>query len=434
MSETSIGFLGLGILLALLVLRIPVGIALLAVGFGGITLLNGFQPAMATLTSETFSVTSSYSLSVIPLFILMGNLAGVSGLSRNLYDAASALIGHLRGGLASATIIGCGGFAALSGSSLASAVTMGQVALPEMRRLGYDDRLATGTVTAGGTLGILIPPSTGFIIYAVLAEESIGRLFMAGILPGLLLMGLFIATVMLLTTLRPHYAPSHGGARPGERLRALVNAGPLVVVGGVTIGGIYAGIFTPVEAAGVGALLVFIVALARRCLSWRGLQDVLLQTVRTTAMFYIILIAAHVFSPFIALSQVPEFLADGLARLDLGLYGTLALILLGYVVLGTFLEGFAMLVLTLPIVMPIISAQGIDPIWFGVLVVITLEMGLISPPVGINVFAVKSVVKDVPMSRIFVGVLPFWAAMMVCLVILVLFPQIALIIPNSMFG
>jgi tripartite ATP-independent transporter DctM subunit len=434
MSDSMIGLAGLIALFVLLILRVPVGITMLAVGFAGVTLLNGFGPAVATMVGETFSITSSYTLAVIPLFILMGNLAVVSGLSRNLYDAAFALIGHYRGGLASATIIGCGGFAAVSGSSLASAITMGQVALPQMRRLGYDDRLATGAVTAGGTLGILIPPSTGFIIYAILAEESIGRLFMAGILPGVLLMGLFILTILLLTYLRPHYAPSGQALPLRERLRALTDAGPLVTVGVITIGGIYAGIFTPVEAAGVGALLVFIVALMRRSLTWSGLQQILLETIRTTAMFYIILIGAHVFSPFVALSGIPEVLSEGLLGLDLGLYGTLAVILIGYVILGTFLEGFAMLVLSLPMVLPIIAALGIDPIWFGVLVVITLEMGLISPPVGLNVFAVRSIATDVSLGRIFIGVMPFWLAMAACLAILVVFPEIALVVPNSMFG
>jgi tripartite ATP-independent transporter DctM subunit len=434
MSPSTIGLFGIALLFALLILRVPVGISMLAVGFGGVTLLNGFHPAVATLASETFSIASSYTLSVIPLFILMGNLAVVSGLSRNLYDASFAMIGHWRGGLASATIIGRGGFAAVSGSSLASAITMGQVALPEMRRLGYDDRLATGTVTAGGTLGILIPPSTGFIIYAVLTEQSIGHLFMAGILPGILLMSLFILTILLLTLARPGYAPNKEALPLRERLKALKDAGPLVLVGLITIGGIYAGVFTPVEAAGVGAFLVFVVALLRRTLILRGLQQILLQTVRTTAMFYLILIAAHVFSPFVALAQIPDLLSESLLGLNLGMYGTLALILIGYVVLGTFLEGFAMLVLSLPIVLPIIAALGIDPIWFGVLVVITLEMGLISPPVGMNVFAVRSIVTDVSLGRIFVGVLPFWIAMALCLAILVAFPQISLLIPNSMFG
>lgn len=434
MSSLVIGLIGLFLLFALLILRVPVGISMMAVGVAGITALNGFKPAIATLASETFSIASSYSLSVIPLFILMGNLAAVSGLSRNLYDAAFAWIGSFRGGLASATIVGCGGFAAVSGSSLASAVTMGRVALPEMQRLGYDTRLATGTVTAGGTLGILIPPSTGFIIYAVLAEQSIGRLFIAGILPGLLLAGLFIITVAVLTTIQPAYGPRGPQVPLRDKLAALWEAGPFLGVIIMTIGGIYAGIFTPVEAAGVGALLVFIVTLLRRKLTWHGFQQVLLQTVRTTAMFYIILIGAHVFGPFMALSHTPDFLGEQLLGLSLGVYGTLAVILMGYIVLGTFMEGFAMLVLTLPMVMPIVASLGIDPIWFGVLVVVVLEMGLITPPVGMNVFAVRSIVEDVPMSRIFIGVAPFWVAMAVCLVLLVMFPQISLFLPNSMFG
>ncbi|WP_379866539.1 TRAP transporter large permease [Marinobacter sp. M5B] len=434
MDALTIGFIGMIVLFVLLILRVPVGISLLAVGFGGITASTGFNAAMGTLTAETWHIASSYTLSVIPLFILMGNLTVISGLSRNLYDAAQAVVGHYRGGLASATILGCGGFAAVSGSSLASALTMGRVVLPQMERLGYNHRLSTGALAAGGTLGILIPPSTGFIIYGILSEQSIGRLFMAGILPGLLLMGLFIVAILGVTFIRPDYAPSQQAAPLRERLCAIREAAPLMIVAFITIGGIYAGAFTPVEAAGVGAFLVLLIALLRRKLSWRDLQSVLVETARTTAVFYLILIAAHVFSPFVALSGIPQALASQMMELGLGVYGTLAIILVAYVILGTFLEGFAMLVLTLPIVLPIIAQLGIDPIWFGVLVVIVLEMGLITPPVGMNVFAVKGIAPHIPLSQMYVGVLPFWFAMGLCLVIVVLFPQLALMIPDTMFG
>ncbi len=432
MSAGAIGIVGLGGLFLLLALRMPVAIALILVGTVGIAALSGTGAALATLSGETFVISSFYELSVIPLFVLMGNFATLSGMSRDLYAAAYAWVGHWRGGLASATIVGCSGFAALSGSSVASAVTMGRVALPEMRRYRYDPRLATGCIAAGGTLGILIPPSTGFVIYAVLTEESIGRLFLAGVAPGLLLAGLFMVTIHLMTRFRPDLGPPGPTVALSDRLRALARAGPMVGIILVTIGGIYGGVFTPVEAAGVGAFLAMLVALARGAVTAEGLANVLLQTVRTTAMSFLILIGAHVFSPFLALSQIPARLGDLLLGLDVGPHGVLAIILAAYVVLGTFLEGFAMLVLTLPIVFPLIVELGFDPIWFGVVMVIVLEMGLISPPVGVNVFVVRGIAEDVPMGDIFAGILPFWVAMAICLVLLVLFPEIALLLPQTM--
>lgn len=432
MSATAIGLWGLAGLFVLLALRMPVAVAMLIVGFGGIWALNGVNSAYATLANEAFVMASYYELSVIPLFVLMGNIASVSGMSRDLYAAAYAWIGPMRGGLASATVVGCSGFAALSGSSVASAVTMGRVALPEMQRYRYDPRLATGAVAAGGTLGILIPPSTGFVIYAILTEESIGQLFMAGIIPGLLLTGLFILTVLILTGLKPSLGPRGPAVTMDEKLRSLIQAGPMVGIVVATIGGIYLGVFTPVEAAGVGAFLASLVALKRRALTWTNIQDILLNTVRTTAMCFLILIGAHVFSPFLALTHIPDILGDALLGLEVNRYVILLLILGAYILLGTFLEGFAMLVLSIPIVFPLIVALGFDPIWFGVVVVITLEMGLISPPIGVNVFVVKGIAEGVPMRDVFIGIAPFWLAMLVCLILLVLVPELALILPETM--
>jgi len=434
MSEPGIGLAFLAILLVLLIIRVPVALAMFVVGYFGIAILNGFNAANSTLASETFTLASSPELVVIPLFILMGNIASVTGLSRQLYDAAYALIGQVRGGLASATILGCGGFAALSGSSVASALTMGKVALGEMDRYKYDNRLSTGAVAAGGTLGILIPPSTGFVIYAILTEQSIGRLFMAGILPGLLLLVLFIATISLLCWFRPEFGPSGPRTTARQKLQALIGAGPIVAVILLTIGGIYGGVFSPVEAAAVGAgfviILGFVTSKLKLDMFWKATRE----SIVTTATVMLILIAAHLLNPFLALSQIPQFVGDVLLHLNLSVYAVLAIILAIYLVLGCFLEGFAMMVLTLPIFFPIITQLGIDPIWFGVLVVLTLEMGLISPPVGINVFIVKSVATDVPLGRIFVGVAPFWIAMLVALVILVSFPQISLVLPNTMIN
>lgn len=434
MSGSLIGALGVAALFLLLALRMPVGIAMLLVGFCGTWALNGLQSAYATMANEAYVMASYYELIVIPLFVLLGNVASVSGMSRDLYAAAYAWIGPVRGGLATATILGCSGFAALSGSSVASAATMGGVALPEMKRYGYDPRLATGAVAAGGTLGILIPPSTGFVIYAILTEESIGRLFMAGVLPGILLTLLFVATVIWLTQRNPKLGPPGPPADAGARRRSLLQAAPMLGIILGTIGGIYLGIFTPVEASGIGAFLACLIAMARRSLDRRRIEEVLLATVRTSAMCFLILIGAHVFSPFLALTHIPDILGDALLGLELNRYVILGAILIVYILLGTFLEGFAMLVLTLPIVFPIITALGFDPIWFGVLVVITLEMGLISPPVGVNVFVVKALAEDVPMRKVFEGILPFWIAMVLCLILLILFPDIALMLPRSMLG
>lgn len=433
MTETTIGLLGIGGMFVLLALRVPVAMALLAAGFFGTWALNGQRSAVAVLSSETFSAVSSYSLIVIPLFILMGNISSAAGFSRGLYELAYAWVGRFRGGLASASILGCAAFSAVSGSSVATAVTIGRVAIPEMKRFGYRDSLSTGAVAAGGTLGYLIPPSTGFVLYSILTEQSLGRLFMAGILPGILLTALFIAAIALITYLDPTAGPKGAPVAMRERFARLFNAAPLIAVIVISIGGIYAGVFTPVEAAGVGAFVVLAFALIGRKLTLSSLHEVFLDTVKTSTMLYIIIIGAGIFSPFLAFTQIPQGLSDSLAQLGLGPLGTLIIILMAYIVLGMFMDALSMLVITIPIVYPVILSLGYDPIWFGVIAVIVIEMGMITPPVGINVFVVKAISPGVPMSTIFRGVLPFWVAMLVVLILLIAFPQIALLIPNSMF-
>lgn len=434
MTASTIGFIGIIALFVLLIIRIPVAFAMFVVGFFGITAIDSSRSAFGLLASEAFTLASSPQLVVVPLFILMGNVASVTGMSRRLYDAAYALIGEFRGGLASATVIGCGGFAALSGSSVASALTMGKVALSEMDRYNYDPRLSTGVVAAGGTLGILIPPSTGFVIYAILTEQSIGRLFLAGVLPGILLLVLFIVAIMIICTFRPEFGPAGPSTNFAEKLRALAGALPIVGVILLTIGGIYGGFFSPVEASAVGAGVVILIGIVARTLSFSQFWIAAKDSVTTTATVMLILIAAHLINPFIALSHIPDAVGQFIIGFDLGVIGTLILILSIYLVLGCFLEGFAMLVLTLPIFFPIILELGIDPIWFGVLVVLALEMGLISPPVGLNVFIVKSVAPKVPLADIFRGVMPFWAVMVFAIGILIAFPQISLILPDTMFN
>ena len=433
MSESAIGFVGLFALFALLFLRVPVAMAMLVVGFIGTVVMNGYSAALSALGTEAFEISVTLPLTVIPLFVLMGNLAGVSGMSRDLFNAAYRWVGHWRGGLASATIVGCAGFAALSGSSIASAVTMGRVALPEMKRFKYGDSLATGAVAAGGTLGILIPPSTGLIIYAILTEESIGRLFMAGVIPGILLTCLFLIAIAIVTRLKPELGPVGPISTMKEKWESLRRSITIVGIVIATIGGIYLGIFTPVEAAGVGAILTFLVALFRKSQDKEKITFVILQSLQTTATVFMILIGAHVFIPFMALTHLPADMVSFLINLDVGKTGILILIIAAYIFLGTFLEGIAMLVLTLPVVFEVVTQLEMSPIWFGIVVVIVVEMGLISPPVGVNVFVVKSVAQEVPMGSIFRGIWPFWFAMGICLIILVAFPGIATFLPDTMY-
>ena len=433
MNEVLVGLTGIGALFVLMAFRTPVAFAMLLVGFFGMWVLSGFKSAGGVLLTESYAAVSGYSLIVVPMFILLGNVASAAGFSRGLYDAAFAWVGRFRGGLASASVIGCAAFSAVSGSSVATAVTIGKVALPEMKRLGYGDGLGCGAVAAGGTLGFLIPPSTGFVIYAILTEESIGRLFMAGVLPGLLLTALFIGTVWIISVLDPAAGPRGPQVAFGQKFRLLLQALPLVAVILLSIGGIYVGIFTPVEASGIGAALVILLALVSGKLSRHNFRIALFDTVKTSAMLYMVVIGANVLNPFLAVTHIPTTLGEGLAGLGLGSYGALAVVVAAYVLLGMFLDGLSMLVVTIPIVFPIMMQNGFDPIWFGVVAVIVVEMGMITPPVGMNVFVVKGIAPDVPMGTIFRGVLPFLLAMLVCLILIVIFPQIALYLPNSMF-
>jgi tripartite ATP-independent transporter DctM subunit len=434
MSPVAAGLVGIGCLFVLLILRTPVAFAMMIVGFFGYWHLEGLRSASGMILTESFSTVSNYNLIVVPMFVLLGNIASAAGFSRGLYDAAFAWVGRFRGGLASASVLGCAVFAAVSGSSVATAVTLGKVALPEMKRLGYAPALSTGSIAAGGTLGFLIPPSTGFVIYAILTEQSIGRLFMAGILPGLLLTGLFILAIWLISVRDPAAGPRGAHVPLADRIRALAEAAPLLLVILLSIGGIYGGVFTPVEASGIGAALVLILAVARRRLSREGFRKAVLSTLTTAAMLYAIVIGANVLNPFFAVTRIPATLGEGLGALGLGPYGTLGVILLAYVVLGMFMDGLSMLVITIPVVFPVITGLGFDPIWFGVIAVIVIEMGMITPPVGLNVFVVRGVAGDVPLVTIFRGVLPFLGAMIVGLLLIIAFPGIALLLPNSMFG
>jgi tripartite ATP-independent transporter DctM subunit len=433
MTDTAIGLAGIVALFVLFILRMPVGLSMLTAGFLGTVAIRGWTHALPSLSSETFAIASFYQLTVIPMFVLMGNIAGASGMGRDLYNAAYAWVGHIRGGLASATIIACAFFASLCGSAAASAVTMGRVALPEMKRFKYDDALATGTVASGGTMGFIFPPSAGLVIYGLLTEQAIGRLFLAGVIPGIILTVLFLITIQIVTWHRPGAGPAGPRASMAERMVTLKQSIPILLVIVVTIGGMYVGLFTPIEASGFGACFTLLVALVRRKLSWPVLKAIVLQTMRTSATIFLILMGAYVFIPFMTLSQLPEIVVSFLLGFGLGATGTLIIIIITYLLLGTFMEDISMLILTLPVVMPVLKALGVDMIWFGVVAVLIIQMGILSPPVGLNVFIVKGIVPDVPMYTIFRGIWPFWYAMGLLIVMLLIFPQLALFLPNTMF-
>ena len=432
MNPLILGLLGLVLLLTLLLLRMPIGLSMAVTGFLGFCMLSTFKAGFSLLGLVTYQTASSYTLTVIPLFILMGQFAGHSRMGADLYQGAYRWIGFLPGGLAMATVAACAGFAAVSGSSLATAATMGMVALPEMKRFGYDDRLATGCVAAGGTLGILIPPSTVMVIYGILTEQPIGTLFVAGILPGLLLSGLFLITIYILTVRNPELGPPGPRFSLRERLGALQSMGGLLGLCILVIGVLYAGWFTPTEAAGIGAFGALLVTLIKRRLNRENLLASLTETTLTTAMIFLILIGANIFGYFLAVSQIPEWVIGRVTSLGMNRYLVLGVVSLVYMVLGCLMEGLAIMVITLPVIYPMMMNLGFDPIWFGVVITLFMEMSLITPPVGMNVFVISGVARDVPMAVIFRGILPFFLAMVVCLVLLILAPQIALFLPGTM--
>lgn len=432
MSPVTVGIIGIFFLFLLLALRMQIGFSMAVVGFLGYALLGSLKPSFTVLGFEPFKIGVQYSLTVIPLFILMGQFANYSKMGSEIYQTVYRWVGFLPGGLSMATVVACGGFAAISGSSLAAAATMGMVALPEMKRFKYDDALATGCVAAGGTLGILIPPSTVMIIYAILTEQPIETLFIAGILPGVVLCGLFVLTVYVMAKLRPEFGPPGPKFTMKERVYSLKDTWSILLLFFIVIGGLYTGWFTPTEAAGVGAFGALAITLVKRRLTWSNLTESLSQTTKTTAMVFLILIGAHIFGYFLTLSEIPEQLSILATEAGLNRYVILSLIIVMYIVLGCFMEGLAIMVLTIPIIYPMVLDMGFDPIWFGVMITLVMEMSLITPPVGINVFIISGISKDVPMYTIFRGILPFWFAILVCIIILMILPQIALFLPNTM--
>ncbi len=432
MSPEMIGILGIVVMFCFLALRMYIGIAMALTGFLGLCCIVGVDAGLHILGITPLTEGSSYTLSVIPLFVLMGQFAFVSGISTDIYKTVYAWFGHFRGGLAMATIMACAGFAAVCGSSLATGATMGMVAIPEMDKYNYNPKLSTGCVAAGGTLGILIPPSIGFIIYGILTEESIGKLFIAGFLPGALLALLFISAIYIQCRLNPEIGPPGPATGLKEKIKSLGGTWGMLLLFVIVMGGIYFGIFTPTEAAGVGAFGAFLFTLFKRKLNVKTLIECLLQTGRTTAMIFLIIIGANIFSTFLGLARLPMGLADFIAGLALPKLVVLAGIVLIFVLLGCVMDCYAIMILTVPIIFPVIQALQFDPIWFGVLMVIVLEVGLITPPVGLNVFVLKAAAPNVPLSTIFRGIWPFLAAAVLCIVIITIFPQIATYLPYHM--
>ncbi len=415
MSPMTVGLIGLVLLIVLLFSRMPVGFVMALLGFVGFSYMVSFEAGISLLAKDVYAIFGSYSLTVIPLFVLMGQIAFHSGMSRRLYDAAYKFMGHWPGGLAMATIGACAGFSAICGSTNAAAATMASVALPEMKRYGYDMKLATGTVAAGGSLGILIPPSVIFIVYGIMTEQSIGKLFAAGILPGMLLAGLFLLTIYIWTRIRPNLGPR--GPRTGlrERLRSLWGLGEMFGIFAIVMGGLFKGIFTPTEAGAIGAFST----------------QALMETIRISCMVLVIVTGATVFGHFLAITRIPFELAGWVKELPLPSWGVMGVIILIYLMGGSFMDALALILLTINIFYPVaVETLGYDPIWFGVIIVMVTEMGVITPPVGVNVYVVSGVAKDVPLEVIFRGILPLLMALIVAVVLMVIFPQIALFIPR----
>ena len=432
MNPVTIGIVGILFLFLLLTLRMQIGFSMALVGFLGFAILVSIKPGLSLLGMEPFKTAASYGLTVIPLFILMGQFANYSRMGIEIYQTVYRWIGFLPGGLSMATVGACAGFAAISGSSLATAATFGTVALPEMKRFKYDDSLATACVAAGGTLGILIPPSTVMVIYGILTQQPIGTLFIAGVIPGLLLTGLFVITIYIMTKFKPALAPPGPKFTMNERLSSLKDTWGIFSLFMLVVGGLYTGWFTPTEAAGVGAFGALVITLIKKRLTWNNLRDSLMETTWTTAMVFAILIGAHIFGYFLTVSQIPEKLSGWIAEIGMNKYFVISLTILLYIILGCFMEGMAIMILTIPVIYPMVIGMGFDPIWFGIIITLVMEMSLITPPVGMNVFIISGIAKDVPMYTIFRGIVPFFFAMLACIILLVLFPQIALFLPSTM--
>lgn len=434
MSVQMIGAVGMLALLVLIFLRVPVAICLGIVGFLGYVALEGWAKATTVIGAAPFDIASGYALSVVPLFVLMGELASASGMSSRLFAGTKSMFGSLRGSLAYATIGANAGFGAVCGSSVASAATMTRICVPEMRRNNYDDRLSTGSVAAGGTLGILIPPSLIFVIYAVIAQQSVPRLFAAGLLPGLVLTALYIAAAAVMVKIFPSWAPHGTKESWPQRVRNLLGMWEFVLLFGVSVGGIYAGLFSPTEAAAVGAFMALVIGVMGRKIDLNALTKCFSETVKTSCMLFMIIVCAMIFSYFVVQAQLPEALIGWIKTMGMSPLWLMVTLIITYIVLGCFLEGIGLVLITVPVFLPVVVASGYDPVWFGVLVVVVVEMGLIHPPVGMNLFVIQAQVPDIPILSIYKGTLPFLVSPLVLILLLLAFPDIALYLPRVLYG
>jgi len=425
--------LGLGAMMLLALAGLPIAFAMGVVGFFGLALVRGWNPALASAGTLMYETGFSYTLSVVPLFILMGNFVSRAGLSHELFRAAYAFIGHWRGGLAMSTIVACAGFGSICGSSIATAATMARVAYPSMRQFGYSDALATGSIASGGTLGILIPPSVVMVIYALMTEVNIGAMFAAGLLPGILATLLLMAAVAWQTWRDPASGPRGERTPWPDRMRALRGVWGVILLFVIVMGGIYGGVFTATEGASIGAFGAFVFALARRALTWRTLVEVLVESARTTAMLFGILIGALIFANFVNFTSMPDDLKNFVAQFQLHPMAVIVAICAIYVLLGTAMEELSMILLTVPVLFPLVVHLGFDPIWFGILVVVVVEIGLISPPVGMNLFVLRTLLPHVSTMTLYRGVTPFVVADVIRLALLIAFPVISTWLPNLLF-
>jgi C4-dicarboxylate transporter DctM subunit len=432
MSTDAVAVIGFVVLFALMLLRVPVGMAMGLVGVTGFGYIVGGLPALKMVGQTSMRTVADYSFGVIPMFLLMGAVVSASGMSRELFRAANTFVGHLKGGLGVATIAACAGFAAISGSSVATAATFSTIAYPEMRQFNYPPSFSTGVIAAGGTLGAMFPPSTVLAVYGLITQQDIGKLFIAGILPGFLAVSMYIATIGVIGVVRPGFLPAGPRCSWSLRFSALREVWAPMLLFLFVIGGLYGGVFTPTEAGGMGAGGAIVIGLARGRLTPALLLQSLLQATRTAAAIFTVLIGALLFGYFLTVTQTPQKVTEILTSLGLGRYGVLALIMVMYLVLGCLMDALAMIILTVPIIFPVVSALGFDPIWFGVIIVMTVELGLIHPPVGMNVFVIKTVVPEVSFLTIFTGVLPFIATDILRLIILIAFPIIATFLPAQM--
>ena len=430
LSNLAIGLAGVAALLAVLFVRVPIGVALTLVGVGGYAAVDGWRKAFTMLGSVPFELASAYSLSVVPLFILMGALASRAGMSRELFDAANGIFSGFRGALTNATIGACAAFGAICGSSIATAATFSKVAIPEMRRHGYDEGLAAGSVAAAGTLGILIPPSVILAIYSLVAEQSLGKLFAAALIPGLLLAALYIVTVVIIARVRPQWTPKVPAMSLGERLRAARGLWKLALLFFLAVVGIYLGWFSPTEAAAIAAFTAGVIGFATRTLSLRGFGAALLETVYSTAMLFFIIVGAFIFSRFIVLTRLPNELVAWVQAVGLAPLFIVAAVVVLYFVLGTFLEEVSTILITVPVILPLMMSVGYDGIWFGIFVTVMATIGLISPPVGLTVFVIQAQNPDIPATRIYMGTLGFLVADFVLVGLLIAFPALALWLPS----